>query len=110
MNPRFTLWHLPGALAGVNLPALVFADLTGRPRPSPEPVRAGTTWCELRRDFRARKADHIPAARWALWALRTNAKRSVAWDDPMPFLAGIVGRRVLERAAGGRRRRAYPKC
>src|SRR6266498_4021241 len=33
VNPRFNLWHHPGARAGVNLPALVFADLTGRPRP-----------------------------------------------------------------------------
>ena len=24
VNPRFNLWHHPGALAGVNLPALVF--------------------------------------------------------------------------------------
>jgi predicted ATP-grasp superfamily ATP-dependent carboligase len=102
VNPRFSLWHLPGALAGVNLPALVFADLTGRPRPPREPVRAGTTWCELRQDFQARKAEHIPALRWAAWALRADAKRSVALDDPMPFLAGIVGRRVLERAAGVR--------
>ena len=29
INPRFTLWHHPGALAGVNIPALVYADLTG---------------------------------------------------------------------------------
>jgi D-aspartate ligase len=102
VNPRFTLWHLPGALAGVNLPALVFADLTGRPRPPSKPVRAGTTWCELRKDFQARKAERIPALRWAAWALRADAKRSVALDDPMPFLAGVVGRRVLERAASAR--------
>jgi D-aspartate ligase len=102
INPRFTLWHLPGALAGVNLPALVFADLTGGRRPSPKAVRAGTTWCELRRDFEARKAAHIPALRWAAWALRADAKRSVALDDPMPFLAGVVGRRVVERVAAAR--------
>ena len=33
VNPRFNLWHHPGALAGVNSPALVHADLSGRPRP-----------------------------------------------------------------------------
>jgi D-aspartate ligase len=102
VNPRFSLWHLPGALAGVNLPALVYADCTGRTRPPPTAVRVGVTWCELRRDFQARKADHIPALRWAAWALRADAKRSVALDDPMPFLAGIVGRRVLERVAAAR--------
>ena len=34
VNPRFNLWHHPAAVAGVNLPALVHADLTGAPRPS----------------------------------------------------------------------------
>ena len=34
INPRFTLWHHAGALAGVNIPALVYADLTGTPRPA----------------------------------------------------------------------------
>ena len=33
INPRFNLWHHPGAVAGVNLPAMVYADLTGRERP-----------------------------------------------------------------------------
>jgi D-aspartate ligase len=33
VNPRFNLWHHPAALAGVNIPALVYADLTGSPRP-----------------------------------------------------------------------------
>jgi predicted ATP-grasp superfamily ATP-dependent carboligase len=108
VNPRFTLWHLPGAVAGVNLPALVFSDLTGRPRPSSEPLRSGTTWCEPRGDFYARKAENIPAARWLAWALTADARRSLALDDPMPFLAGIVGRRVVERIvrAGGRRARS----
>jgi D-aspartate ligase len=39
VNPRFNLWHHPGARAGVNLPALVYADLTGRARPARRPVR-----------------------------------------------------------------------
>ena len=39
VNPRFNLWHFPGALAGVSLPALVYADLAGLP----VPVWAGAT-------------------------------------------------------------------
>src|SRR5439155_95698 len=33
INPRFTLWHHPAALAGVNVPLLVYGDLTGASRP-----------------------------------------------------------------------------
>ena len=29
INPRFNLWHHAGAIAGVNIPALVYADLVG---------------------------------------------------------------------------------
>jgi len=36
INPRFNLWHHLGAAAGVNLPAMVYADLTGLPRPRAE--------------------------------------------------------------------------
>ena len=55
---------LPAALAGVNVPELVFAALTGRPAPPVRPVRVGTTWCELRRDFQARKAEQIGLDWW----------------------------------------------
>jgi hypothetical protein len=41
INPRFNLWHHLGAVAGVNLPALVYADLVGLPRPATRPARAG---------------------------------------------------------------------
>jgi D-aspartate ligase len=41
INPRFTLWHHAGAVAGVNIPALVYADLTGSPRRAPKPACAG---------------------------------------------------------------------
>ena len=40
INPRFNLWHHLGALAGVNLPALVYNDLIGNPLyPSPVPLQ-----------------------------------------------------------------------
>jgi predicted ATP-grasp superfamily ATP-dependent carboligase len=108
VNPRFSLWHLPGALAGVNLPALVFADLASRPRPAARRVRAGTTWCELRGDYAARKAQRISALRWAAWALRADAKRSLALDDPMPFVSGVMGRRVRRRIGAERPGRWRP--
>jgi len=39
--PWFTGWHQLGARAGVNLPALVYADLVGSDRPAPAVARAG---------------------------------------------------------------------
>src|SRR5207237_1799827 len=52
VNPRFNLWHLPGAVAGVNLPALVYADLAGIARPAFGPARAGVRWAQPSRDLR----------------------------------------------------------
>lgn len=85
INPRFNLWHHLGAVAGVNLPALVYADLTGRRRPPAAIARAGTCWCRPRQDrLAAREAGESTLA-WLLWAARCEAS-SIRWDDPMPFL------------------------
>ncbi len=46
VNPRYNLWHYVGAVAGVNLPALVYGDLLGLPgrrRSGPGPARPGAT-------------------------------------------------------------------
>jgi D-aspartate ligase len=104
VNPRFTLWNHVGALAGVNLPALVYADLAGLPRPRVSPVRAGATWCELRYDFRAARAEGVSLARWLAWMRRVDAKAAFSWDDPLPFVRGyawpVVKRRLRRRLAG----------
>jgi predicted ATP-grasp superfamily ATP-dependent carboligase len=50
VNPRFNLWHHLGAIAGVNLPAQVYADMTGSPRPAPTPLRTGVRWCRFSED------------------------------------------------------------
>jgi predicted ATP-grasp superfamily ATP-dependent carboligase len=86
VNPRFNLWHHLGAVAGVNLPALVYGDMVGVPRRATMPkARAGVTWCRLADDWRAAKACGIPLRSWSMWALGCEAK-SMAWDDPVPFL------------------------
>jgi len=41
VNPRFSLWHHLGDAAGVNLHALVYADLTGMSRPEVGAGRSG---------------------------------------------------------------------
>jgi predicted ATP-grasp superfamily ATP-dependent carboligase len=106
VNPRFNMWHHAGARAGVNLPALVYADLAGRPRPPVGPVRPGLRWCHPKDVVAARRAG-VPPLRWARWAATCEAKAFWAWDDPMP-LAGAVAMRLRHRVAatitaGGRR-------
>jgi D-aspartate ligase len=99
VNPRFTLWHHPGAIAGVNLPALVYADLIGLPRPAVPPARVGVRWCLVWKDLPAAKACGMPFWAWLLWALRCEAKSAIAWDDPMPLLRGAWSRWFSGRAS-----------
>jgi D-aspartate ligase len=96
VNPRFNVWHHLGAVAGVNLPALVYADLVGLPRPARQEARAGVHWCALGNDWHAAKADGMGFTTWLRWVLRCEAK-ALNWDDPLPFL-----RAVLLRSTGPR--------
>jgi D-aspartate ligase len=98
INPRFTLWHHPAALAGLNIPALVYADLTGTPRPPIRPARPGVRWCRAWKDFRAARAMGVPLADWLMWTWRCEAKSSLSWDDPLP-LARATLRRLLGRSS-----------
>ena len=106
VNPRFTLWHHLGARAGVNLPALVYADLVGLPRPRVPKARAGVRWCSPWRDAAAARAAGVSLLRWLPWALGCEAKRVVAWDDPMPLLGAVLWRSVSRVRRLGRGPRA----
>jgi len=97
INPRFNLWHHAGAVAGVNLPALVYGDLVGLPRPPVRRAKPGTRWCRPWKDFAAARAQGVPLARWAAFAFGCEAKSSLAWDDPLPFVGA-----TLHRLAGSR--------
>lgn len=98
VNPRCTLWLNPGALAGVDLPALVWADLSGRPRPPARPVRAGVRWCSSW-DLQAARQWGVPTAQWLRWAASCETRSMLDVRDPLPALRlGLVrGRRVLRR-------------
>ena len=89
INARFTLWHHPGALAGVNLPALVYSDLVGLPREAAA-LRPGVRWCKLWQDWAAARAAGVSLWRWLPWALGCEAKRTMAWDDPLPLVCGAL--------------------
>jgi D-aspartate ligase len=96
VNPRFNLWHLPGAVAGVNLPALVYADLMGLERPPVKRARAGVRWTVPWDDFRSARSGRVPLWRWLAWQVGCETRHLVAIDDPMPIVRG-VGRRLLRR-------------
>jgi D-aspartate ligase len=96
INPRFNLWHYPGALAGVNLPAMVHADLTGRERPPARDAPGGVVWCDPLQDLRAAHAAGIAPLAWLRW-MRGCAICGLAREDPLPFLRGKLWPAVWRR-------------
>jgi D-aspartate ligase len=102
VNPRFNLWHHPGAVAGVNLPALVYERLLGRPTTVPPPARAGVTWCSSH-DLQAARAEGIGLVRWLRWVASCEARSGFSWDDPFPIPRAALARardRVRRGVAG----------
>ena len=100
INARLTLWAHPGARAGVNLGALVYADLTGMPRPRPRPVRTELDWVHPK-DVLAAKEHGICTREWLRWLVRDNPVKGVwRWDDPGPLL-GMAAVRVRSKVFGG---------
>jgi predicted ATP-grasp superfamily ATP-dependent carboligase len=97
VNARFTLWAHLGAKAGVNLAGLAYADLHGARRLPALPARAGVRWCHPLQDLRSAREQGEPLARWARFALASEARHAVALDDPMPLLRGQVWRRITAR-------------
>jgi D-aspartate ligase len=92
VNPRFTLWTHAGAVAGVNLPAIVHADLTDRPRPAAATARAGVRWIWPSADAAAARERAIPLRSWIPWALRVETNSSFALRDPAPYVMGRLRR------------------
>jgi predicted ATP-grasp superfamily ATP-dependent carboligase len=99
VNPRFSLWHHAAAVGGLNLPALVYGELTGAPRPAVPPrARPGTTWCLPWLDARSVRAEGESLVSWLPWALRSDTKSVVALGDPLPFLRGKLWPRFRAHA------------
>jgi predicted ATP-grasp superfamily ATP-dependent carboligase len=97
VNPRFNLWHHPGALAGVNLPALVYADLTGRLRPRIAPIRPGVRWCLPLGDVRAARGEGVGMGAWLRFLRTCEARSGMALADPLPFFPGAVWEPLARR-------------
>jgi D-aspartate ligase len=106
VNPRFNLWHHPGAAAGVNLPALVYADLAGLPRPARRSARVGVRWCSLAHDHAAARGAGVPLLAWARWTIGCEAKSGFSLRDPFPLPRSVLWR--VARRFRGRRGGALP--
>jgi D-aspartate ligase len=97
-NPRFNLWHEPGALAGVNLPLLVYRDLIDPGSVAADTLRArpGVRWMSAALDLRSfseyRAAGEISALGWLRDFAAAEIVEDLCWRDPLPGLARLVGR------------------
>jgi D-aspartate ligase len=89
MNPRFSLWLHPGAVAGVPIPALVYRDCLepGSARPA-GPARAGVRWVNARDDWRAYEGS---PARWLAEILAAEVNESFLLRDPLPAVEDVLG-------------------
>lgn len=110
VNPRFNLWHRPGALAGVNLPALVYQDCLepGTARAS-GPGRAGVRWIASRKDLSClpehRRAGELSTAGWIAQVLTADADEDLDLRDPWPVLCELgarLTRRIRRSLPAGR--------
>jgi D-aspartate ligase len=99
INPRFNIWHHPGALAGVNLPALVHADMTGAPRPEGRRTGRQVAWCQPLTDLRAAYESGMRPLAWLRWARRCRAVSGLALDDPLPFIRGTLWQAASPRVS-----------
>jgi D-aspartate ligase len=96
INPRFSFWNHPGAVAGVHLAGIVYGDLIGARRRPTHPAVAGVRWCDVLPDALAAREHGMSFASWLRWVTRAETRAELAGDDPLPFIRGTVWR---QRAA-----------
>jgi len=109
VNPRYSLWHHPGAVAGVNIPFLVYRDLVHPESTWPTVARArpGVRWMCLRHDLRAlpqyRAAGEITVAAWLRQLLTCDVVEELSWKDFLPgLMGGMAALKALARAVLGK--------
>lgn len=102
INPRFTLWNLPGAVAGVNLPVAVYVDLVNLPRPPIHELRAEVTWCHPAEDRHIAAASGMTRLQWLAATARSDTRHAADLRDPLPFLRGVAWPALRRRLARAR--------
>jgi D-aspartate ligase len=106
VNPRFNLWHYPGAVAGVNLPQLVYQDLLEPGSARGGRARPGVRYVALAADFFAFREYHAAGELGMLAWLRSVAGadvyRELTLDDPVTsaYQCLELAGRALSRASG----------
>jgi predicted ATP-grasp superfamily ATP-dependent carboligase len=91
INPRFSLWHHPAALAGASIPQLVYDDCVepGSAHHAGK-VRPGVRWMSARDDFRAMKehraAGQLSFTRWLTDLVTADVREDLSLSDPVPTL------------------------
>jgi len=98
INPRFSLWHHPGAVAGVNVPAMVYNHLLGLPVSAATP-RSNVTWCQVWGDLPAARDAGLSLGQWLRFAAGADCRRAAQLDDPGAMF-GALARGVSIRLRG----------
>ncbi len=99
--------HYLGSVAGVNLEARWYEDLTGLPLDSDAGVaRAGVRWVDEYRDLMAvneyQKAGELDQASWVESYRGCRARALSSWEDPLPGLF-VMARLGLSEVHAARR-------
>ncbi|MDP2341066.1 MAG: ATP-grasp domain-containing protein [Deltaproteobacteria bacterium] len=95
INPRFNLWHHPGTIAGISIPALVYADCTnpGSARATHK-VKPGVRWMSGRGDLLAmreyRANGDLSMAGWLRDVATVDVNEDFLLRDPLPALADLA--------------------
>ena len=94
-NPRVNLWHHPAAIAGVNLPALIYRNLVspGSVRPVTRRARPGVRWMWALPDLHQQRASGaFPTLQWLQEIVSADVVEDLCWRDPLPSMANLLGR------------------
>lgn len=96
INPRYSIWNHPGAVAGVNLPLISYEEISGCDDYTRGPVKAvkPVKWIDGNLDF---KSLHQITGSYLVAAVRSIANlvgRNVyhiwSWKDPLPLVSSLM--------------------
>lgn len=97
INPRFTLWHHMGAVAGINMPAMMYGDLVPNYTPVlPRRRRQQVSWVAAWRDIKAARQgapeERISMMQWLREIFEATINEDFCLTDPMPGLWELKSR------------------
>jgi D-aspartate ligase len=95
INARFTLWSYLGAVCGINLLKVAYADFVGEQCQLQNNYRTGVKWLSFGNDLRSFIRDYHKSGdlSWARWLLSYKGKKIYdvfSWSDPYPFIISMI--------------------